>query len=116
MDALSLSEIGPRFVLVPIKIFEGSFGGPCLWENKGNNMTFPDANIRFSLVLICNPQLTRLIIAEFVPPFKVLKQQKSEAAAKYAARKEQEEKRTTRQGEMEANKIDDGMEKRVIFA
>ncbi|EGG10187.1 uncharacterized protein MELLADRAFT_115595 [Melampsora larici-populina 98AG31] len=87
MDALSLSEIGPRFVLVPIKIFEGSFGGPCLWENK-----------------------------EFVPPFKVLKQQKSEAAAKYAVRKEQEEQRTTRQGEMEANKIDDGMEKRVIFA
>jgi len=29
----SLAEIGPRFVLNPIKIFEGSFGGRTLWEN-----------------------------------------------------------------------------------
>nr|CAG4643266.1 EOG090X07MB [Ilyocryptus agilis] len=28
-----LAEIGPRFVLNPIKIFEGSFGGDTLWEN-----------------------------------------------------------------------------------
>ncbi|XP_014661421.1 PREDICTED: ribosome biogenesis protein BRX1 homolog [Priapulus caudatus] len=29
----SLAEIGPRFVLNPIRIFEGSFGGPTLFEN-----------------------------------------------------------------------------------
>ncbi|KAK4887588.1 hypothetical protein RN001_003859 [Aquatica leii] len=29
----ALSEIGPRFVLNPVKIFGGSFGGPALWEN-----------------------------------------------------------------------------------
>ncbi|PIK39709.1 putative ribosome biogenesis protein BRX1-like isoform X2 [Apostichopus japonicus] len=29
----SLTEIGPRFVLNPIKIFRGSFGGPMLYEN-----------------------------------------------------------------------------------
>ncbi|XP_076441315.1 ribosome biogenesis protein BRX1 homolog isoform X2 [Babylonia areolata] len=29
----SLAEIGPRFVLNPIKIFEGSFGGPTLYQN-----------------------------------------------------------------------------------
>ncbi|XP_063312914.1 ribosome biogenesis protein BRX1 homolog [Pelobates fuscus] len=29
----SLVEIGPRFVLNPIKIFQGSFGGPTLFEN-----------------------------------------------------------------------------------
>ncbi|XP_064090015.1 ribosome biogenesis protein BRX1 homolog [Macrobrachium nipponense] len=29
-----LAEIGPRFVLDPIKIFEDSFGGATLWENK----------------------------------------------------------------------------------
>jgi len=29
----SLVEIGPRFVLNPIKMFEGSFGGETLWEN-----------------------------------------------------------------------------------
>lgn len=28
-----LAEIGPRFVLNPIKIFTGSFGGEVLWEN-----------------------------------------------------------------------------------
>nr|CAG4650217.1 EOG090X07MB [Sida crystallina] len=30
-----LAEIGPRFVLNPIKIFESSFGGETLWENPG---------------------------------------------------------------------------------
>jgi len=29
----ALAEIGPRFVLNPIKIFEDSFGGRTLWEN-----------------------------------------------------------------------------------
>ncbi|KAJ9601757.1 hypothetical protein L9F63_000049 [Diploptera punctata] len=29
----ALAEIGPRFVLNPIKIFDGSFGGEALWEN-----------------------------------------------------------------------------------
>ena len=31
---LSLTEIGPRFVLTPIVILEGSFGGPVIYENK----------------------------------------------------------------------------------
>ncbi|TNM92343.1 hypothetical protein fugu_019355 [Takifugu bimaculatus] len=31
----SLVEIGPRFVLQLIKIFQGSFGGPTLYENPG---------------------------------------------------------------------------------
>jgi ribosome biogenesis protein BRX1 len=26
-------EIGPRFVLNPIRMFAGSFGGPTLWQN-----------------------------------------------------------------------------------
>lgn len=30
---LMLVEVGPRFVLNPIKIFAGSFGGAILWEN-----------------------------------------------------------------------------------
>lgn len=32
--SLSLSEIGPRFVLTPIVMLEGSFGGPVIYENK----------------------------------------------------------------------------------
>lgn len=31
---ISLIEIGPRFVLTPIVILEGSFGGPVIYENK----------------------------------------------------------------------------------
>lgn len=34
-DNMSMNEIGPRFVLTPVKIFEGSFGGAVVWENKG---------------------------------------------------------------------------------
>jgi ribosome biogenesis protein BRX1 len=30
----SLIEIGPRFVLTPIVVLEGSFGGPVIYENK----------------------------------------------------------------------------------
>ena len=33
--ATSLVEIGPRFVLDPIRVFRGSFGGQTLWANSG---------------------------------------------------------------------------------
>ena len=29
-----LVEVGPRFVLDPVRIFEGTFGGRTLWKNK----------------------------------------------------------------------------------
>ena len=31
---ITLVEIGPRFVLTPIVVLEGSFGGPVIYENK----------------------------------------------------------------------------------
>jgi ribosome biogenesis protein BRX1 len=33
-DEIELVEIGPRFVLTPIVILEGSFGGPVVYENR----------------------------------------------------------------------------------
>lgn len=36
-----LAEIGPRFVLNPIKVFNGSFGGETMWENP--NYVTPNA-------------------------------------------------------------------------
>ncbi|KAL9619865.1 MAG: hypothetical protein Q9160_005512 [Pyrenula sp. 1 TL-2023] len=33
-DNIRLVEVGPRFVLTPIVILEGSFGGPVIYENK----------------------------------------------------------------------------------
>jgi len=31
---LTLIEIGPRFCLQPIKIFDGTMGGEALWQNE----------------------------------------------------------------------------------
>jgi ribosome biogenesis protein BRX1 len=31
---MALVEIGPRFVMTPIIIFEGSFSGPVIYENR----------------------------------------------------------------------------------
>ncbi|KAJ2779700.1 Ribosome biogenesis protein brx1 [Coemansia interrupta] len=48
-DKPTLIEIGPRFVLNTIRIFEGSFGGPTLYENP--NFVSPNvirANLRKS--------------------------------------------------------------------
>jgi len=33
-SGIKLVEVGPRFVLTPIVILEGSFGGPVIFENK----------------------------------------------------------------------------------
>lgn len=33
---MSLVEIGPRFVMTPIKIFEGAFNGATVYSNPGN--------------------------------------------------------------------------------
>ena len=34
IDKLTLIEIGPRFCLNPIKLFDGSMGGETLWKNE----------------------------------------------------------------------------------
>jgi ribosome biogenesis protein BRX1 len=56
---VSLTEIGPRFVLTPIVILESSFGGPVIYENK-----------------------------EFVSPNQVRSEQRRGKAGKYARRAE----------------------------
>jgi ribosome biogenesis protein BRX1 len=33
-EGVSLQEVGPRLVLTPIVVLEGSFGGPVIYENK----------------------------------------------------------------------------------
>jgi ribosome biogenesis protein BRX1 len=40
-ETTSLVEIGPRFVLNPIRIFRGSFGGQTLYQNP--NFVSPNA-------------------------------------------------------------------------
>jgi ribosome biogenesis protein BRX1 len=63
----SLIEIGPRFVLNPIRIFRGSFGGQTLWQND-----------------------------EFVSPNVIRAQQKREKGEQYVRRKGAERSRKKR--------------------
>ncbi len=67
----SLIEIGPRFVLDPIRIFRGSFGGQTLFVNES----------------FVNPNVTR-------------SQEKKEKGERYVRRKGAERKRKVREREI----------------
>lgn len=68
---ISLVEIGPRFVLTPIVIQEGSFGGPIIYENK-----------------------------EFVSPNQIRAELRQKKAGRYNARAEQGIERLVKKGEL----------------
>jgi ribosome biogenesis protein BRX1 len=68
---INLVEIGPRFVLTPIVIQEGSFGGPIIYENK-----------------------------EFVSPNQIRSQIRLSKAGRYNARAEQGIQRLAKKGDM----------------
>jgi ribosome biogenesis protein BRX1 len=68
---VKLVEIGPRFVLTPIVIQEGSFGGPIIYENK-----------------------------EFVSPNQVRSEIRIKKAGRYNARAEQSVERRAKKGEL----------------
>jgi ribosome biogenesis protein BRX1 len=68
---LGLVEIGPRFVLTPIVILEGSFGGPVIYENK-----------------------------EFVSPNQVRSEIRLKKAGRYNQRAEQGIERTAKKDEL----------------
>lgn len=69
---LSLVEIGPRFVLTPIVILEGSFGGPVIYENR-----------------------------EFVSPNQVRRDIRLSKAARYAKRRDTQTDRLSKRSELE---------------
>ena len=71
-EATSLVEIGPRFVLDPIRIFRGSFGGQTLYQNP-----------------------------HFVSPNDIRAIEKKRKGASYAQRKESEKRRKDRHDELE---------------
>jgi ribosome biogenesis protein BRX1 len=70
-DTTSLVEIGPRFVLNPIRIFRGSFGGQTLFQN-------PD----------------------FVSPNEIRAEQHKRKGQSYVLRKESQKKRKVRESEL----------------
>ncbi|KAI9813913.1 MAG: Ribosome biogenesis protein brx1 [Thelocarpon impressellum] len=69
--SLGLVEIGPRFVMTPIVILEGSFGGPVIYENK-----------------------------EFVSPNQVRSDIRQRKAGRYNRRSEKGIERTSKKGEL----------------
>mmetsp|Transcript_11860 Transcript_11860/g.17423 ORF Transcript_11860/g.17423 Transcript_11860/m.17423 type:complete len:333 (-) Transcript_11860:44-1042(-) len=70
-QATSLVEIGPRFVLNPIRIFRGSFGGQTLYKNPS-----------------------------FVSPNEIRAAERRAQGNSYVERKESQKKRTARQAEI----------------
>lgn len=68
---LSLVEIGPRFVMTPIVVLEGSFGGPVIYENR-----------------------------EFVSPNQIRAEMRSRRAGKYNRRSDQAVERKFKKGEL----------------
>ena len=91
---ISLTEIGPRFVLTPIVILEGSFGGPVIYENK-----------------------------EFVSPNQVRSDLRRSKAGRYARRTEagvdSKVKRSElglRSGEKRRKRDDDELDVKTLFA
>lgn len=83
----SLVEIGPRFVLTPIRIFEGSFGGPTLFANP-----------------------------EFISPAAVRASVKREAGQKYRVRKEGEMDRDERRKRTREDVPEDQLARKKVFA
>jgi ribosome biogenesis protein BRX1 len=84
---VSLTEIGPRFVLTPIRIFEGSFGGPTVFENS-----------------------------EFISPASVRASAKREAGQKYRQRRGEEEERDERKKRTREEAGEDELSRKKVFA
>jgi len=84
---IALVEIGPRFVLTPIIIFEGSFSGPVIYENK-----------------------------EFVSPNVVRSLKRKAEGSRYAGRKEAEREREQRGAQGWKAKEPNELEDATLFA
>ncbi|KAI5840724.1 Brix domain-containing protein [Morchella snyderi] len=86
---LSLVEIGPRFVMTPIIILEGSFGGPVIYENK-----------------------------EFVSPNAVRSEIRKKKAQRYNSRTEEKQRLETKRGELglEPGRPKGELDESVLFA
>lgn len=85
-DEITLVEVGPRFVLTPIVILEGSFGGPVIYENK-----------------------------EFVSPNEVRSKRRVEKTLKYRERQETATRRDTFKAEQLAGRSRSELDNNILF-
>ena len=99
---MSLVEIGPRFVLTPIRIFEGAFSGATVYSNPG---------MYYSLLGNKHRSSIRSVI-EFVSPAAVRSLLRREKGDKYGSRKQAEieqaqrkESRKLKENELAVSKV-----------
>lgn len=109
----SLVEIGPRFVLTPIRIFEGAFSGATVFSNPGTSLflfLFPFLPLSpksivlpsppFNMCFCPNILLTLTIVVssrvEFVSPTVVRTAMRREKGERYKDRRQAKEERTDR--------------------
>lgn len=85
----TLVEIGPRFVLTPIRIFEGAFSGATVFANPGTLINY--------VSLLSNRSIS--LFAEFVSPAVVRSAIRREKGEKYKIRKDTEMERVERREE-----------------
>ena len=91
----SLVEIGPRFVLTPIRIFEGAFGGATVFANPGTH--HPAAADDCDCLVVLKRHF--IFFAEFVSPALVRSARRKEKGERYKERKLAQEERGVRQTE-----------------
>jgi ribosome biogenesis protein BRX1 len=87
----SLTEIGPRFVLTPIRIFEGAFGGATVYSNPGKT----------PFIYLWT---TVYITLEFISPTAIRSAIRREKGGKYKYRKDTQAESTRRK---EMRKLDE---------
>lgn len=87
---MSLVEIGPRFVLTPIRIFEGAFGGATVFANPG---TWHGA---CNIILVI---FRASLFKEFVSPALVRSARRKAKGERYRERKFAQQERGVRQTE-----------------
>ncbi|KAN0064515.1 Ribosome biogenesis protein brx1 [Thecaphora frezii] len=83
----TLVEIGPRMVLSPIRVFEGSFGGATVFENP-----------------------------EFISPNTIRHQLRKEKGEKFAARVNQNEALKTKRAKLQSEAKEDALSRKNVFA
>jgi ribosome biogenesis protein BRX1 len=77
---MTLVEIGPRFVLTPIRIFEGAFNGATVYSNPGK------ASLRITII-----EKDSEYFVEFISPAAVRSLIRREKGGKYNYRKDAQE-------------------------
>ena len=88
---MSLTEIGPRFVLTPIRIFEGAFSGATVYSNPGAHPL--PIHLVFTLTLML---MFMRSVTEFVTPAAVRSAMRREKGEKYGSRKDAQAERGMR--------------------